>query len=154
MFLSRSDNSFGPGTRNASKRLSGGSKNQIFGPDSKIVRAPCFWAVLTIVLDQEPEMLQTAFWKFQKLDIWSRPKNRSRAKFLNRSGNSFGPGTRNASKHFSGGSKNQIFALDLKIARALCFWAVLAIVLGQEPEILQNGFLEVPKTTYSVQTQK
>ena len=28
------------------------------------------------------------------------------------------------------------------------------MVLGQEPEIAQNGFLEVPKIKYSVQTEK
>ena len=74
--------------------------------------------------------------------------------FLSRSGNIFEPGTRNASKRFSGGSKNQIFALDLKIVRAPCFWAVLAIVLGPEPEMLENGFVEVPKIRYLVQTAK
>ena len=28
------------------------------------------------------------------------------------------------------------------------------MVLGQEPEMLQNGFLELPKTKYSVQSEK
>ena len=90
------------------------TKNQIFCPDLKIARAPCFWAVLAIVWGKEPEMLQNDFWRFQKPNIRSRSKNSSRAMFLTRSDNSFGLGTRNAS----------------------------------------NGFLEVPKTRYSVQTQK
>ena len=90
------------------------TKNQIFCPDLKIARAPCFWAVLAIVWGKEPEMLQNDFWRFQKPNIRSRSKNSSRAMFLSRSDNSFGPGTRNAS----------------------------------------NGFLEVAKTRYLVQTQK
>ena len=90
------------------------AKNHIFGPDLKKGRAPCFYTVLAIVWGQEPEMFQNDFWRFQKPHIRSRSKNSSRAMFLSRSDNSFGPGTRNAS----------------------------------------NGFLEVPKTRYSVQTQK
>ena len=70
MFLSPSGNSFGSGTRNGWKRLSGGFKNQIFGLDPKIGRAPCFWADLTIVLGQKPEMLQTASWIFEPFWQW------------------------------------------------------------------------------------
>ena len=83
MFLSSSGNSFGSGTRNGWKRLSGGFKNQIFGLDPKIGRAPCFWADLTIVLGQKPEMLQTAFWMTERATI-----------FLSRSGNGFMLGAR------------------------------------------------------------
>ena len=39
MKISCSGNGFEPRTRNGLKKLSGGSRNQIFGPDRKIVRA-------------------------------------------------------------------------------------------------------------------
>ena len=68
------------------------------------------------------------------------------------SGNGFGLG--NASKRHSGSSKNQIFGLDRKMVRAQWKSPVLAMVLGQGPEMLQNNFLEAPKTRYLVQTEK
>ena len=89
-----------------------------------------------------------------KADFGFRPKNGSRAILLNRSGNCFRPGLRNGSKRASGDSKNDIFGSHRKMVRAPYFWAVLAMVLGQEPEMLQNGLLEVPKTRYSDQTEK
>ena len=66
-----------------------------------------FWA-------RNQKCFNPALWRFQKPDIRSRLKNSSRAMFLKSSGNSFGPGTTNASKRLSGGSKNQIFGLDQK----------------------------------------
>ena len=90
----------------------------------------------------------------QKPDIRSRPKNGSRAMKMSRSGNGFGPGPRNALKQLSAGSKNQTFGLNQKMDRAQWKWAVLAIVLSQELEIVQNGFLEAPKTRYAVQSRK
>ena len=55
---------------------------------------------------------KTAFWKLQKSDIRSRPKNGSRAMKITRSGNGFGTRARNASKQLSGGSKNKILGPD------------------------------------------
>jgi len=78
-------------------------------------------------------MLQNGFLEVPKPDIRSRLKNSLRAMFLTHSGNSVGLGTRNASKRLSGGSKNQIFGIDPKIACAQCFWAVLASPGGKAP---------------------
>ena len=39
--------------------------------------------------DQEPDMLQTAFWKLQRPDIRSKPKNDSRAMKISCAGNDF-----------------------------------------------------------------
>ena len=114
MFLSRSGNSFGSGARNTSKRLSGGSKNHIFGPDPKIGRAPCFWAVLAIVLGQEPEMLQTGFLEVPKTRYSVQTKNSFRAILLSRSGNGFMLGARNASKQSSGGASKRL-TISMKV---------------------------------------
>ena len=66
----------------------------------------------------DQKCLKTAFWRLQKRGIRSRSKNGSRAMKMSRSGNGFGPGARNALKQLSGGSKNQIFGPDRKMARA------------------------------------
>ena len=59
-----------------------------------------FWA-------RSQKCIKTAFSRLQKLYIRSKPKNGSRAIKMTRSGNGFGPGTRNALKRFSGGSKTR-----------------------------------------------
>ena len=96
-----------------------------------------FWA-------KGQKCLKTSFWRFQKPDIRSRPKNGSRAMKMTRSGNGFGPGAGNALKRPYGSSKNQIFGPDRKMARAQWKWVVLAMVLSQELDILQKADLESP----------
>ena len=97
-----------------------------------------FWARIQ-------KLCKTTFWRLQRPDIRSRPKNNSRATLLRRSDNGFGPGARYCSKRLSGGFKNKIFGPDPKIVRAPYFWAVLAMVLGQELEDKGHRSDRVPR---------
>ena len=158
MKMSRSGNGFGPGARNALKRLSGGSKNQIFGPDRKRLARnenkpfwqwfwarsqKCFKTVLEAPktrysvqtekwfahIENEPfwqwfwargqKCFKTVFWRVQKPDRYSVQTE----KWVARNENEpfwqwFWARSQKCFKTASGGSKNQIFGPDQKMARA------------------------------------
>ena len=106
MKMNRSGNGFGPGSRNASKRPSGVSKNQYSIQTKKWLARnenesfwQWFWAMIQ-------KCFKTAFWSIQKPNIRSRPKNGSRAMKMSRSGNGFEPGARHPSKGWFGKSKH------------------------------------------------
>ena len=67
-----------------------GCKNQIFGPDRKMARAQWKWAVLAMVWEAYLVSGFVGSWWLQKPDIRSRPKKRSRAMKMSRSGNGLG----------------------------------------------------------------
>ena len=114
MFLSCSDNSFGPGTRNASNGFLEVPKTRYSVQTQKQLARHVFEPFWQQFWARNQKCLKTALCRFQKPDIWCRPPKNSRATFLNSSGNSFGPGTRNVSNRLSGGSKNEIFGPDQK----------------------------------------
>ena len=88
-----------------SKLFSGGSKSQIFSPDSKISL---------------------------------------RALFSNHSVNSFRLGSRKASKQISQRLRQPNVWIQNQKSLPLYVFDILAIVLHQEQDMLQNGFLDIP----------